>query len=346
MHLEKTQFEDLPPPIDTISLIDLSDRSKPFITRSELQAKFVELSAVKPDWVMYSTSTSGSTGEPVSVYKSYLDYVWYQATNVREILWHKWDSSLNQASIKPFYGSPTVQEGWGLPRILFPKQGNTHMIGYRPISEIQIWLEQINPHYIYAAPTIFKQLDLSKISNFKGWRGTGEKGGTNYSSEECGTIALQCPDNPENYHVMENQLVEVDEEGHAIISTLSSPYIRKYKHGDIVTLGECSCGRKLKTITAIHGRVRNMFIFSNGDKKWPLFGSRNFHTNFGIKRFKMIQTHFDRVLLKIQCDVKVDQTLVQEEVRRLLEYPVHVDIEYVDFFPDYKFEEFVSFVGS
>lgn len=329
--LEKEHTHKVSPPPNTSIMF-----------RQDLRAMYDLIGKQKPDWVLYKTSTSGSTGEPLSVHKSYLDYIWYQVSNVREILWNKLDVSLNQAIIKPFENDAYVKEGWGLPRGLKPVQGKTFINGYKPISELQRWLEEVNPHYIYAAPTIIGQLDLSRLSNFRSWRGTGEKGGTNYSSEECGTIALRCPDNPSNYHVMENQIVEVDTDGCILISTMSSPYIRRYRHGDMVTLGQCTCGRTLQTISDIKGRIRNMFVLPNGDKKWPLFGSRTYHEKFGIKRFKMIQTAVDRVTLQVITDNILDRDAVEAEARRLLQFPVHVEIEYVQAFPDYKFEEFVS----
>ncbi|NCA15018.1 MAG: hypothetical protein EBS89_13000, partial [Proteobacteria bacterium] len=174
-------------------------------------------------------------------------------------------------------------------------------------------------------------------------KGTGELGGTMYSSEECGTIAIQCPDNKQSYHVMENQIVEVDDDGGIIITTLTNPYIRRYKHGDHVELGSCTCGRKLQTITKIHGRVRNMFALPDGSKKWPLIGSRTFHEKYGIEKFKCVQWSYGSVELQIVAP-KVDEEALKREVRDCLEADVQVAVTYVESFPNYKHEEFVSMV--
>ncbi len=315
----------------------------PIKSRDDLRKEYEDLKGNQPQWALYSTSTSGSTGEPLTVYKSHHDYIWYQVANTRDIMWSKCDTSLNQAIIKP--GHPTMDSsGWGIPKAIAPVQGKTFLTGYKPISELQQWLEDKNPHYLYCAPSIQQQLDLSRISNFKSWRGTGEKGGTVYSSEECGVIAIQCPDVPSNYHVMENQVVEVDTDGGIIISTLSNPYIRRYKHGDIVTLGECTCGRTLQTITSINGRVRNLFTMPNGDKRWPLFGSRTFYSKYGIKKYQMIQTSLHEVKLKVVCDNAIDTNILFDEIRSLLESPVQITLEHVDSFKDYKHEEFISLI--
>ena len=291
------------------------------------------------------SKTSGSTGEPVSVGKSYRDYVWYNALSIREYRWLKWDVTKDMAIIKA--GSKLSESNnWGIPESIEPIQGRRFSNDLKPISELQKWLEEKNPHYIHCLPSVFKQIDISKISNFIDWKGTGEIGGKAYSSEECGIIALTCPDNPSVYHVMENQIVEVDPEGALIITTTSNKYIRRYKHGDHIELGTCSCGRSLQTIKKIHGRIRNMMLLPNGDKKWPLVGSLEYES-FGIKRFKMVQTKIDEFELSIICDPLGErESDLIEVVRKWIESPVNVIIKYVDSFPNYKFEEFVCNINS
>ena len=284
--------------------------------------------------------TSGSTGEPVTVGKSYKDFVWYTATSIREFRWMKWDFTKNIAVIKAG-NQETDNEGWGISKSVEPIQGRRFTSDLKPISELQKWLEEKNPHYIHCLPSVFKQIDTSKISNFIDCKGTGEVGGRAYSSEECGIIALTCPDNPSVYHVMENQIVEIDIDGALIITTTSNKYIRRYKHGDHIELGKCSCGRSLQTIKKIHGRVRNMMILPNGDKKWPLIGSLEYES-FGIKRFKMVQTKIDELELSIICDLLGErETDLIKVVNKWVGFPVNVIIKYVDSFPNYKFEEFV-----
>lgn len=286
------------------------------------------------------SKTSGSTGEPVTVGKSYKDFVWYTATSIREFRWLKWDVTKNIAVIKAG-NQETDVEGWGISKSIEPIQGLRFTSDLKPISELQKWLEEKNPHYIHCLPSVFKQIDTSRISNFIDWKGTGEVGGKSYSSEECGIIALTCPDNPSVYHVMENQIVEVDSDGDLIITTTSNKYIKRYKHGDHIELGKCTCGRRLQTIKKIHGRVRNMMILPNGDKKWPLIGSLEYES-FGIKRFQMVQNKVDELELSIICEPLGErETELIEVVNKWVGYPVNVIIKYVDSFSNYKFEEFV-----
>ena len=324
-YLEKSQWKFVP---DFLSISGLK-----IMTRDDLRK--VEM---KDD--VGVNKTSGSTGEPVTVGKSYADFVWYTSTSIREFRWMKWDFTKNIAVIKAG-NQETDSEGWGISKSIEPLQGRRFTSDLKPISELQKWLEEKNPHYIHCLPSVFKQIDTSRISNFIDWKGTGEVGGKSYSSEECGIIALTCPDNPSVYHVMENQIVEVDSNGALIITTTSNKYIKRYKHGDHIELGKCTCGRRLQTIKKIHGRVRNMMILPNGDKKWPLIGSLEYES-FGIKRFQMVQTKVDELELSIICDPLGErETDLIDVVNKWVGFPVNVIIKYVDSFPNYKFEEFV-----
>ena len=286
------------------------------------------------------SKTSGSTGEPVTVGKSYRDFIWYTATSIREFRWLRWDVTKNMAIIKAG-NEETDVDGWGISKSIEPIQGHRFINDLKPTLELQKWLEEKNPHYIHCPPSVFKQIDTSKISNFIDWKGTGEVGGKAYSSEECGIIALTCPDNPNVYHVMENQIVEVDTEGALIITTNSNKYIKRYKHGDHIELGSCNCGRSLQTIKKIHGRVRNMMLLPNGDKKWPQIGALEYES-FGIKRFKMIQNKVDEFELSIICEpLGEKESELIDVIKKWIGFPIHVDIKYVDSFPNYKFEEFI-----
>jgi len=315
-------------------------KNLPVITREDFRK-------IEQQQGFYTSKTSGSTGESVIIQKTYHDYVFYLATNIRELRWRKWDFSKNLAIIKARYNKED-KVGWGVPLTLEPIQGMTFKIGLEPISVLQKWLEEKNPHYLHCMPSIVAQLDLSKITNLIDVKGTGEKGGTMYSSEECGTIAIECPDNKDVYHVMENIIVECDDEGALIVSNLTNPYVRRYKHGDHIELGECNCGRTLQTIKTIHGRVRNMLVLPNGDKKWPLFGTRDIHENFGIKRFKVIQTTLNDLQIEIISDKlspEKNKSLIKNIKDSLGYDDCNIKVKYVKSFPNYKFEEFVSLVN-
>jgi len=317
-------------------------KNLPIISREELQKMEMKKG-------LFSCKSSGSTGIPVTVEKTIFDRFWYLATNIREMKWRNWNFSLTKAIVKPSLEKHDLEfDWWGVPKIIARNQGKAYIFHLGTVREIQEWVERKNPHYLHCSPTVAKQLDLKKFTNLLDVKGTGEVGGSMYSSEECGTIAIQCPTNKQNFHVMENQIVETNENKELIITTLTNPYIRRYKHGDLIELGTCNCGRSLQTITKIYGRVRNMFVMPNGDKKWPLFGSRTYYDDFGIKRFKLIQTSLDNLNLQIIADKLTDQdeNKLKKQIQSLLETESAVEVSYVESFTDYKHEEFVSLVKS
>lgn len=322
--MELTQWKK--PQVDP-TLFDL-----PILTREGL-------SETKMGKGFYTTKTSGSTGIPVTVEKTKEDYLWYMASVIRDFRWRKWDVTKNVAIIKTS-AKEAVHNSW-VPVEIEPIQGKVYSNGYKTISELQEWLEKVNPHYISCFPSIFKMIDTTRISNFIDWKGTGEVGGRTYSSEECGIIAIECPDNPKVLHVMENQFVEVDTDGGMIITTHTNPYIKRYKNGDHIELGTCGCGRGLQTITKIHGRVRNMLKLPNGDMRWPLIGSLEY-SDYGIKRFKAIQHTYDDLELQIQCESLNEREVeLKDLVNERLGTTMNITITYVTDFPNYKFEEFV-----
>lgn len=310
------------------------------MTRDDLRAM------PRPDFLPTS-STSGATGEQLVVAKTYEDAVWYAATNLREIRWRGWDTRKSLAVITPKVETRDRSD-WDLAKELVPEQGPSYFHRMDYIDVLQRWLEQKNPHYILTLPSILQALDLSKVPQFLDARTISENGATSYSSEECGVIGLRCPDNPSVWHVMENILVETDHEKNAIVSSLTNPWIRRYKIGDHLDLGVCQCGRGLQAITRIYGRTRNMLLFPDGRKKWPTMGSLEYFTRFGIRRSQMIQTALDRIeFLIISEPLGMER---EKEVisfaRQHLGFDFTIELKYVDSFPLGKFEEFKSLIGE
>lgn len=98
-----------------------------------------------------------------------------------------------------------------------------------------------------------------------------------YSSKEGHLMAYQCPTGP-HLHITEEfvrvEIVDDDGQpvprgtmGRVVITNLlnwSQPLIR-YDHGDLAIEGEgCSCGRTLRVLEKIVGRVTDMFRFPDG----------------------------------------------------------------------------------
>jgi phenylacetate-coenzyme A ligase PaaK-like adenylate-forming protein len=82
-----------------------------------------DLRKVKMKKGMFTSKTSGSTGEPVSIEKTYDDYIWVNATNIRELQWRNWDVTKSLAVISHTYSKEDL-ESWRLPINIYPKQGS------------------------------------------------------------------------------------------------------------------------------------------------------------------------------------------------------------------------------
>ena len=342
--MERTQWEKRERPV----------LKGPILTRYQLQ----ERRAPCGDFV---ARTSGSTGIPVEVQRTNLSKLWWSATNLREVVWHKRDLSQSFAIIRPTILQEITQDQWGPAFALLGRTGPLHAHPVR--GDLNGWLQRIQPGYLLTFPSILETIDLKPLHRLKGIKTTGETLHRKhplivdmYSSEEVGTIAIQCPDNGDVYHVMENILLEILDEkdrpveaGRVILTDLTSRYLRRYEIGDYAEMGSCSCGRGLQTIKKILGRRRNQILLPDGSKFWPRFGSDDYRRIAPIKRFQIAQ--IDAEVLELRLVVEAPLTRPQEEAlarvaRHWTGYPFEVRFVYVDAFPEGKFEEFVNQYGE
>jgi phenylacetate-CoA ligase len=186
-----------------------------------------------------------------------------------------------------------------------------------------------------------------------------------YSSQEVGIVALQCPVSG-LYHIQsENLLVEVldddgqpcktGETGRIVITDLhnfATPLIR-YEIRDYAEVGPtCPCGRGLPTLVRIMGRRRNMVVFPNGERHWPLLGAYRFREVALIKQYQAIQHALDDIEIRLV----VDQSLTSEQQAQLttlihsaLGHPFPLRFNYFNQeLPKTrggKFEEFISLIA-
>ncbi len=101
---------------------------------------------------------------------------------------------------------------------------------------------------------------------------------TYYGSNEIGSIAYECEH--QNLHIVEEHVIveTLDDEGNAVIGkpgkvvvtdldNFAMPFIR-YALGDVAVLSDkpCACGRSTKIISELHGRTQDFLSNSKGDK--------------------------------------------------------------------------------
>ena len=220
----------------------------PLLTRPQIQAAGAALRSQqvpKSHGKVRSTQTSGSMGQPIKVYCTALNGLFWQVFTLRDHLWHRRNFSNKLATIRfgaqgSTVGSPPhgrEYPSWGVPASLLYATGPSASLNISTDLSLQAaWLQRQNPHYLLTYPsnlmalTEYFQAHNLSLSHLKQVRTISEMltpevrhrcqqvWGVSlvdvYSSQEVGNIALQCPD-CDQYHIQaEGVLVEIlDEAG-------------------------------------------------------------------------------------------------------------------------------------
>jgi phenylacetate-CoA ligase len=164
-------------------------------------------------------------------------------------------------------------------------------------------LERRRPHLLHTYPTVLRDLvsgepDRMRALGLKGvsvgselstqderdaWeRVLGCRVRDEYSSEELGRIASQCPDG--RYHLHEDvvHVETVDPDGHPsagigeVVGTelhnRTMPFVR-YRMGDLARISDeqCTCGRRTRLLVDLSGRSNDGFILADGRRLAPGF---------------------------------------------------------------------------
>lgn len=281
-----------------------------------------------------SVKTSGSTGEPVSVERTALNHLFWSAFNIRDHLWNRRPFSARLSAIRANIGALTFSDDWGHPTSLVYRTGQAQGFPINtPISQQVEWLWQFQPEILLVYPNNLKGLldawksDPSRQPRLKHVRTLGETVSgelrsmtqeqcglpieDNYSSQEVGTIAIQCPTSG-LYHIMAEALVvEVLDDnneqcregqpGRVVVTDLmnyANPLIR-YDIGDYAIPGPpCQCGRTLPTLKTVLGRERNLMKLPGGETCWPLVGFHRFDEVAPIRQYQFIQHTLDDIEFK------------------------------------------------
>lgn len=357
------------------------------MTRRELQSSENKLYCDPPllHLPVTETSTSGSSGEPVVVRRTMVNLLFWLACNMREHLWWQRDFSGTLAVIRANLPQQRIDwDNWGAPVSLLRQTGPGHAFSMQIDTATQAkLLAEVSPHYLLTYPNnlsdllrYIEQWSLT-LPRLKQIRSIGETLTDNlrdearrilgveivdiYSSQEVGVIAIQCPASG-LYHLMaENLLVEVlDEQGRAcalgetgevVITDLhnfATPLVR-YAIGDYAEVGPaCSCGRSLPTLRSIRGRSRNMVVFPDGTRRWPIVGFYRYREIAPVIQYQIVQS----TLQDIEARLVVERPLIPSEeialaniIRETIGYPFNIRFTYyphrIPVGKGGKFEEFV-----
>jgi phenylacetate-CoA ligase len=209
----------------------------PVTTRADiLQAGPGLLARVVPPSHLPVTTrtTSGSTGVPVTAHRSAVNQLFWQATTLREHLWHQRDPKGRLAVIRQSVAKTFDHVSWGAPVANLFDTGTSHgmPINTAPEDLLQ-WLASVQPTYLLVYPGLWQTLldlmgtpsgapALAALASMAQVRTVGQsvseglrqqtqatlgiRIADTYSSEEAGVIAIECPHSG-LYHVMAEGLV-------------------------------------------------------------------------------------------------------------------------------------------
>lgn len=184
-----------------------------------------------------------------------------------------------------------------------------------------------------------------------------------YGMNEVVTAASECPHTGLFHVASESAIVEVlcggcpaevGETGELTVTSLHSyamPFIR-YQPGDLVEKGPdpCPCGAPYPTLSAIRGRVADLFVLPDGAKMHPfeIDGPLKGYVD-AMRRYQVVQTRTDAIEIRIvaQDDSLVGQTAAMEaQYDFLRSRGVQLSLRFVDELPardNGKFRLYVPF---
>ncbi len=251
---------------------------------------------------MLPITTSGSTGEPLTLYadKTQLEMRW--ATTVRNIEWsgyrfgdrqvRLWHSTLGMSGIqafkerfdavlmrRKFFPAFEMNEQTIGKYVEFLRQKRPVLIdGYaEAFNLIATYLRDAKIEGIRPKGIISSAQTLSKDSRAVIEQAFGAKVFDKYGSREFSGIAHECEAHSGHHVNAESYIVEIvrdgrpaapGETGEVLVTDLTNtavPLIR-YKLGDLATATDavCPCGRGLPLIGEIQGRAQAIIIGTNG----------------------------------------------------------------------------------
>ncbi len=326
----------------------------PILTRSEFQdaGDSINSTAVPASHgAIIHISTSGSTGQPLTLRGTQVMAMYETAMRLRFNLWHRRDfsqKSLAFRTMDPGESTKRVAPASG-PVVKYGESVTVSMA--QPASALLEIMKEENPAYIIIHPSVLKELlylsreQSYQPANLKAVRTLGEilypelrercqrqwnvQVTDNYSAMEFGTLALQCPVFPHYHMQSECSLIEVlhpdntpckpGEVGKTVISSLNNfatPTLR-YENGDMAEVGEpCACGRGLPVLKRIIGRVRNTAVLPNGERIMPNLSTGPLLNDLPIKHFQLVQ----KTTELIEARLVVGRPLTADEETALADY--------------------------
>ena len=272
----------------------------PALTKQELRSQRIRLlSSTHPRRASIVT-TSGSSGDPVSVLRDRISTAYHRAAKLRGHRWFGIDIGDREARIWGVPADVRARIRERIKDILMNRiRWSAYQLDPNALRTFYAQIQRFRPNYLYGYTTClhdFSRFVLSEGLDTIAWRlkaaiVTSEtlsldarekieealhcRVVNEYGCTETGIIAFECPAG-QMHIAAEAQYVEVEQKpeassngpGEIIVTDLhnySMPIIR-YRLGDVVRLGDhsCSCGRGLPLVKDISGRISDIIVTPDG----------------------------------------------------------------------------------
>ena len=332
-------------------------RGLPLLSRDELQKAGTKLHCKEPPKAHGRTSqstTTGSTGKPVSVRRTELSGFYWTAFTLRDHIWRKRDLSATFATIRydrsarAAYPDGIQSDNWGSPAALFRTGPAAKLTITTPVTDQAEWLARQNAAYLSTNPSNLGELlrhseesstrypDLREVQTLSEVldpalreqcrRLWGIGIADMYSTQETGYIALQCPDS-ENYHIQsECALIEIldadgapcqpGEIGCVVVTPLHNfaSPLLRYDIGDYAEVG-APCPCGRGLPTLTRIMGRARAMLPDGSRSWPLMGGSRFAEIAPVRQYQFVQ----KSRHKIEARLVVERPLDEQEEQALRE---------------------------
>ncbi len=329
-------------------------KTKRELTKEEIRAN-IETLKQKNNGRAYKMSTSGSTGFPLTIYLNSLAAAYREAGRLRFKQWWgidfsaKWvflwgrSAEKKTSLIQKIFKYLNPFSGRGLKISIFDLNAETIHHYYNAILKHK-------PQYIKGYKSAL--LQFAKLLNYSNLNGKalglklvistsevlmpqerklieaclGCKVANEYGAVEAGLFAYECPYG--SMHIFEEAVLIYNNNFGELVSTelhnYSTPMIN-YKTGDVIKLSnnKCICGRTLRIIDSIEGRVDDTIIKPDGNELNHLYFYYLFkdveligYSRY-IRRYKVIQENFD-FLVFIEKDNKYNRVVLDYLRKRMI----------------------------
>lgn len=258
---------------------------------------------------LLEAKSSGSTGQPVALSVTDMEYMVSNSMMHRFHQWHGFQPHRLMAliyAIHPDNLENSEAEYWTLVYKNIGRKGRlVKSSSLLSVPELVAWLDELKPDYLAANARLTAALAQHYLDDQREppftlhgvrlfgetrtphidqtiFRTFGVKPRSLYTADETGHLAVECPMSG-HYHVCDEivridiadqtgRLLGPDMQGRVLVTNLygyAVPRI-KYDIGDEASwASSCPCGRPYATIQEIAGRAANMFIDDRGALFWP-----------------------------------------------------------------------------